>query len=129
MRASRRVQENLTDLEYLVKAKAAVQKRLIGRAPKELILAIVDVAKALIKGELNLNGRQFAAAKAQKRDIQRLAGRGRIDDKRALLEQRGNLIGAVLGPLTGSLAKPVLGALGSLFGGGGGLFGGDDRRR
>ena len=52
--ATKRVQRNATDLEYLAKAKAAVRSRMLSAASEDLILAIVDVAKALIRGKIPL---------------------------------------------------------------------------
>ena len=98
--ATKRVQRNATDLEYLGRAKAAVRSRMLNSASEDLILAIVDVAKALIRGKIPLSNGQLAAARRRKPELQKLTRRNvKVSTKRALLEQEGNLLGVVLGPL------------------------------
>ena len=117
--ATKRVQRNATDLEYLAKAKAAVRSRMLSAASEDLILAIVDVAKALIRGKIPLTNSQLAAARRRKAELQKLTRKNvRVNTKRALLEQEGNLLGVVLGPLIKGLAGPLIGSLlGGLTGG------------
>ena len=64
---TQRVRRNLTDLEYLARAKQAVRSRHLADAPEDLILAIIDVAKALIRGKIKLTTSQLAQAKNNKR--------------------------------------------------------------
>ena len=69
MRPTARNRKHFTDLEYLSRAKKAVRSPMLNRASTDLILAIVDVAKALINGEMQLTSKQLSAAKRRKVDI------------------------------------------------------------
>ena len=92
---------------------------MLSAASEDLILAIVDVAKALIRGKIPLTNSQLAAARRRKAELQKLTRKNvRVNTKRALLEQEGNLLGVVLGPLIKGLAGPLIGSLlGGLTGG------------
>ena len=127
MRPTARIRKHFTDLEYLARAKKAVRSRMLSRASTDLILAIVDVAKALINGEMQLTSKQLSAAKRRKTDILKLASKGGIRQKRILLEQKGNLIGALLGPLVKGLAPVLKGVVQPLIGSFLGGFGGGSR--
>lgn len=87
---------------------------MLSKASQSLVMAIVDVARALIKGQLSLTPRQLSAAKRRKRQLHGLARKGgSVEGKRKALVQDGNLLGLLLKPLIG-LAGPLLSGL---FGG------------
>ena len=116
---TQRVRRNLTDLEYLARAKQAVRSRHLADAPEDLILAIIDVAKALIRGKLKLTNSQLAQAKNNKRDLLKLTrSTVGLRTKRKLLDQKGNLLGLLLGPLNKGISAVAGPLLGSIFGGG-----------
>ena len=118
---TQRVRRHLSDLEYLAKAKQAVRSRQLADAPEELILAIIDVAKALIRGKIGLTSSQLTQARNNKRDLLKLTrSTVGLKSKRKLLNQKGNLLGVVLGPLLKGLAGPLLSTVGSVLGLGGG---------
>ena len=119
MTLTKRLQRNATDLEYLARAQSAVRSKKINGASDDLILAIVDVAKALIRGKISLTNAQLKAARERKTDLRKLTRKNvATRTKRALLEQRGDLLGVVLGPLLKGLAGPLLGSLLGGLGGG-----------
>ena len=81
MRPTARIRKHFTELEYLSRAIKAVRSRMLSRASTDLFLAIVDVAKALINGEMQLTAKQLSAAKRWKTDILKLASKGRDPTK------------------------------------------------
>ena len=95
-----------------------MRTRMVGQASADLLRAIVDVAKSLIRGEVPLTGAQLTAAKRIKRDLLKLAQpRTNLRATRSLLEQKGNLIGVVSGPLLKGLATVAGPLIGSVLSG------------
>ena len=116
-----RVRRHATDLQRLVKAKAVTRKRMLSGASQSLILALVDIAKSLIRGELSMTPRQLSAARRSRRQLHGLAQKGvSVEKKRRVLVQDGNLIGLLLKPLIQGIGPIVSGLLGGLGGIGGG---------
>jgi len=89
---------------------------MLTQASQSLIMAIVDVARALIKGQVTMTPRQLSNAKRHKRQLHGLVRTGvNVEKRRKTLVQDGNLLGLVLKPLLSGLAGPLLS---SIFGGG-----------
>ena len=110
---SRRIRQHATDLQLLARAKNAVRKRMLSQASQSLILALVDVAKALIRGEITMSPRQLNAARRSKRKLHGLTNKGvSVEKKRKALVQDGNLIGLLLKPLLSTIGPILSGFLG-----------------
>lgn len=118
MPSSSRVVRHATDLRLLGRAKAAVRKRKIRDAPKDLIMALVDVAKALIKGEISLSSSQLGAVRRQKKNFLSLVRPGKALGTLKKTLQTGGFLSALLGPIL-KIAGPLLGGLFGGIGGGG----------
>ena len=115
---SARVRRHASDLQLLARAKGAVQKRMLCQASQSLIMALVDVARSLIKGELSMTPRQLSVARQSKRQLHGLAHSGvGVETKRRALVQDGNLIGLLLKPLMKGIG-PLISGISSIFGGG-----------
>ena len=106
---SARVRRHATDLQLLARAKGAVRKRMLCQASQSLIMALVDVAKALIRGELTMTPRQLNSAKRRKHQLRGLARSNvSVESKRKALTQDGNLLGLLLKPLLSAVAGPLI---------------------
>ena len=106
------------DLEYLAIAKHAVCARHLADAPEDLILAIIDVAKALIRGKIKLTTSQLTQAKNNKRDLLKLTrSTVGLRTKRKLLDQKGYLLGAILRPLIKGISSVSTPIINDLLGG------------
>lgn len=114
--SSARVARHGTTLSLLRRAKASVRNKKIKSAPKDLIMALVDVAKALIKGEISMSGRQLSAVKRNERNFRNLVNPSTSVETKKKTLQKGGFLGALLGPLA-KIGVPIIGKLmGGLFG-------------
>lgn len=111
MTITRRIQRNVNNLERLAKAKSHTRRRTISDASHDLIMALVDAARSLLKGHLSLTPRQLSAAKRHRRSLEKLAKQGTSLREKKRTLQTGGFIGALLGPLLKQIAVPVLGGL------------------
>ena len=85
---------------------------MLTQASQSLIMAIVDVAKALIKGRLTLSPKQLSNAKRHRRALHGIARSGvSLDRKRRTLVQDGNLIKLLLKPLISNIAGNLIGGI------------------
>ena len=88
------------------------------QASQSLIMALVDVARSLIKGELSMTPRQMNAARRRRQQLHGLARSGTgVETKRRALVQDGNLVGLLLKPLLAGIG-PLISGISSIFGGG-----------
>lgn len=94
----------------LRRAKQAVRKEHIKRASKDLILALVDVARALIKGQVSMTPQQLGAARRNKHNLTNLVAPGKSVEEKKRILQKGGFIGALLGPLL-KIGAPIIGGL------------------
>ena len=117
MSTANRIQRHASDLRRLAESRTDVRRRVLCQAPHSLIMAIADVAKAMIKGRLTLSPQQLSKARRHRRALHALAnGKTSVERKRRTLTQDGNLVGLLLKPLLSSIAAPLLSGL---LGGGG----------
>ena len=115
----RRLAKHACDLQLLARAKRAVRNRKIRSAPKDLIRALVDVARAVIKGQILLSPSQLGAVRRHKKNLKKVVKPKTNIKTLKRTFQVGGFLPAILAPVL-KLAGPLLGGLlGSLGGGGG----------
>ena len=113
----RRLARHASDLQLLARAKKVVRNKKIKTAPKDLILALVDVARAIIKGEISLSPTQLGAVRRHKNTLKKVTKpRATVKTLRRTF-QTGGLLPAILGPVLKIAAPLIGGLLGSLGGG------------
>jgi hypothetical protein len=111
---NRRVTKNAEVLRALFNADNAVRAAVIRRAKKELVLALVDVARAIINRVVPLTDAQLRSIARRARDIKALVNpRTSIESRKELL-QKGGFITALLAPAL-KLLPTLLGGLTSLL--------------
>jgi hypothetical protein len=97
----------------LANASNAVKRASIDGAKKDLILALVDCVKMIIKGEAPLSKSHLASLKRRSGDIKSLVHPSTSIHQKKEILQRGGFLSALLGPIAGSvlpaLLKPILG--------------------
>ena len=113
MRVSPRISRHATDLQYLARVNRAVRNRKISEASTDLIQALVDAAKALIKGKISLTGTQLRRARLHEANFKKLIKPNASVTQRKKTLQTGGFLPAILGPLL----KVGLPLVGSLLGG------------
>ena len=82
----------------------------MGQAKKDLVYALIDCVRMLLKGGVAVSAGQLRGLEAKRRDISELLRRGGSLESKKRILQRGGFLGALLGPLISGFA--------SLFGGG-----------
>jgi hypothetical protein len=117
MVVSKRVKKHATDLQLLARAKRAIRNRKIKSASKELIMALVDLAKAMIKGEVSMTPFQLAAVRRHKNNFRAVVKPKTPVNKLKKTFQVGGFLPALLGPIL-KVAGPLIGGLLGGLGGG-----------
>ena len=105
-----RVKRNERSLALLRRAKASVRKQHIKKAPKDMILALVDIAKAMIKGQVSLSPQQLGVVRRNERNFKSLVAPGKTLTAQKKILQKGGFLGALLGPLL-KIGAPIIGGL------------------
>ena len=105
----KKIEKNAEALKTLSKASKSLQKTLLTNASQELVLTLVECAKLILKGDVELTQRQLNALRPYERMLKRFVGaRTPLAEKRCLAQQ-GGFIGMLLKPLIPTLLKRVLG--------------------
>ena len=117
--AMERLRRNVGKLREILRAKGNARKKLLCEASAEVVAAVVDALKMVIKRKVPLSPTQLSNARRKERVLKRLAnGRTTVRSKKRILVQDGSLLGFIA-PLL-RLAAPVLGnLLGGVLGTGG----------
>jgi hypothetical protein len=115
MVVTKRVKKHASDLQHLARAKRVLRNRKIRMAPKELIMALVDLAKTLIKGEVSMTANQLAAVRRHKESFRKVVKPNTKVQTLKKTFQTGGFLPALLGPIL-KVAGPLLGGLLGGFG-------------
>lgn len=115
MAETKRIQRNLLTLLSLVGDSISSQQSIIKNAKTDLILAIIDCVKLLIKRKERLTDAQYKALSRQSKNIARLISPRTSNLEKKQLLQKGGFLSALLGPIAGAilpgLVEPLLGGL------------------
>jgi hypothetical protein len=110
MSVTKRVKKHASDLQLLARAKRVLRNRKSRAASKELIMALVDLAKTLIKGEVSMTPNQLAAVRRHKSNFKKVVKpRASVKTLKKTF-QIGGFLPALLGPIL-KIAGPLLGGL------------------
>ena len=107
---SRLVGRNAPVLMTLANLGETARSTILSAAKKEIIVALVECARAIINRQVPLTPSQSRAVRQSARSILHLVRPGLTTDQQRRVLQRGGFIGLLL--------KPLLGLLGGLVGGG-----------
>lgn len=101
-------------LKGLKACKSTKRRReLLKRGGSDLQRVLREICHNILKGNLRLTPRQKSALKKYKKAIRLLAVKKTPAKKRLIVEQKGGFLGALIGPLIGSVAASALGGLAS----------------
>ena len=105
---SPRLRRNAGALLNAHRASEVVKRSVISTAKKDLVMALVECAQQIINGKVNPTETQLRQLRHRSADIARLIDPAtNVETKKKVL-QKGGFIGAILGPLLGSLGKIFL---------------------
>lgn len=108
--AESRVRKYADTLRALHAVDGATRNAVMKSAKRELILALVDCARAIANRKVPLTKAQRLAVARKSNDIGRLVSpRLNDSDKRDIL-QKGGFLGALLGPVVRTLLPALLGS-------------------
>ena len=112
-----RLGRHIRDLELMSSASTQARRRIITQASDDLILALVDAAKMVIKGKVALSPNQLRAVRRHKQDFQKVIKPRTSIRQLKKVYQVGGFVPALLGPLL-KIGLPIIsGVLGGLGGG------------
>lgn len=98
-------------LRALDRANNVVKSATVRAAKRELVLALVDVAKSIINRKIPLNANQLSAIRRHSSDIRSLVRPGQSIQGRKRILQKGGFLGMLLGPLLKTVVPSILGGL------------------
>ena len=94
-----RLARHARDLQALADATPATRRRIISQAPTDLLMALVDCARRLLKGEVSLTSTQLGAVRRHKNNFRKVAApRTPLRELRKVY-QIGGFLPALLGPI------------------------------
>lgn len=99
-------------LKALNKTDAVTRKAILQSAKKDLILALVQCARAIINRSVPLTRAQSDAVKRSANDIKKLVNRKTSVEERKVVLQKGGLLSAIVGPVLRLLPAILGGVLG-----------------
>lgn len=117
MRVPQRVLRYEREIKALGRAKAGRRKTMLRDATDGLILALVDAAKMIIRGEVTMSARHLSNVRRQRGNFERIVKPSTGIANKRRIAQTGGFIGALLGPLLKIGAPIIQGLLGGLGGG------------
>jgi hypothetical protein len=107
MKPSARLSRHAYDLQLLAKASPKARRKIINVATDDFILALVDAAKKLIKGEISLTPRQLSSVRRHRKHFEKVT-KPRVNVKEVKKTcQVGGFLPALLGPLL-KIGLPIL---------------------
>ena len=86
-------------LRALARANSSAQRAMISHANKDLILALVECATNIIRGNVELSDSQYNKLKRYHSQLKRLIRKKTSQKERKTILQRGGFLGALVGPL------------------------------
>jgi hypothetical protein len=108
MAPSKRLKEHAPLLVYLAK-KPALTKTLLEspRHSRQLVQSISECAANVLKGNVGLTANQKRKLNRHKEGVRSVAKKSTPLTKKRRIIQRGGFLGALLGPLLGSVLVPL----------------------
>lgn len=108
---TKRIARYASVLDALNKVNATTRNRIVASSKKDLVLALVDCAKAIINRRVPMTDAQLRIVTRLASDIRYLVNpRTPLRERRRVL-QKGGFIGALLGPVLKTLLPTLLGGI------------------
>ena len=107
----KRIERNAVTVRALQGASSAARTAVMRSAKRDLIMALVDCAKLIIKSPRYLDGAQLRALGRRAKEIAELIRPKATLEQRRRVLQDGGLLGALLGPLVKGILPNLLGGL------------------
>ena len=109
VKVSLRLKRNAAAIIALNNASDALKHAILAAASKELVLSLVECARNIISGKVQLSPDQFSALAGYSKAIRSLTAPSYTIAAKKRILQKGGFLGLLL--------KPLLGALGGIIGG------------
>jgi len=102
---SQRIRRFLPILKKITRMGDRARRRLIQNCDRDLIDCFSECAKNVLNGNVDLNSRQFARLKREKKDVRVLARKRTSLRKKRQIVQKGGFVGALLMPAIATLGS------------------------
>ena len=106
------INRNREALLVLREASASLQKLMLEKAKRDLVLALVEIAENIIKGNVELTGEQLSALRRKKKHVSVLVNPATTTAQKKKALQVGGFLPLLLSPIASLLGS----VLPSLFG-------------
>jgi hypothetical protein len=108
----KRLQNNITYIDVLAKAKPNQRKAILMTADKELILSICECVLNVLNGNIPLKIHELEKLKKYKSHLRKLASDNiHVKHKRDILVQKGGFLPVVLAPILGIASQLLADAI------------------
>lgn len=106
-----RLVKNAEAIRQLALAKPKIQRQLLSRPNRDLVLAIVDAARLILAGDedVQLTKRQFCCLEKYEKPLRDLVSRHLDVNQKQKIIQRGGFLGVILKPLLSTFLPALLG--------------------
>jgi hypothetical protein len=108
---ARNLRRDAATLRALATASQTLQRSMIARADKRLVLTLVNAAKEIIKGNVKLSPTQLRRLRPYEKTLRELVTSKSIKNRKKSL-QTGGFIGVLLKPLLHLVGGALLNGLG-----------------
>ena len=109
---SRKLQQNVDALRFLIKCNPKQREAVIKHASNGLIDSLCECALNLLKGHVPLHPKQKKKLSTHKDRLRALSNKRMArKKKRVILSQRGGFVGTLLAPIVSSLLPIILSQL------------------
>lgn len=106
---STRIKANTPFLHLLARSGPKRRKNLLKQATKEELSAIFEICLNILRGNLNIKGKDYTKLKRQRQLIRKLADKKvSVKQKKVLVNQKGGFIGTLAAVALPALAKVLL---------------------
>ena len=113
VKVGKRVKEYFFILLALESASDEIRKSAMRNAPKDLLLAITEIARNLAAGNAHLDDSEYSLLKKYTDAITELIDGKTSLARRKQIVQEGGFLGALAGPLISSIVPQLIGSVGS----------------
>lgn len=110
MVSQKQLRQRVPTLRALATAGRTAQRTMIDNADKELVLSLVQAARDIIKGKLQLTPSQLRCLRLHERSLGELVSTKSLKTRKKIL-QKGGFLGALIGPLLRLATGAIFGGL------------------
>lgn len=106
---STRIRANQAFLHLLARSTGERRRSLLKHATKEELMALFEICLNLLRGNLNIKGKDYEKLKRQRHLIRKLADkRVKINEKKKIVNQKGGFVSTLAAIAVPALAQLLL---------------------